>query len=301
MHKALLPVIVLGLFVVACGELKLPAPTTTAVPTPGPMPRPSLIKEVDLETQTGTAYTLDWSPDGETLAVASGYEITLIGRNLSRTQAVLDPVGGALAVTWNPDQTRFATANGYRNRTVKVWDWIGADSRLVLVEEIQAGSDQYGVFWSPDGKLLASLADDDKSTFQIWDTATWEQIQKFDLPYATPRRTSSWSADSSTLYGAGEAGGQVKVFALNVADGNVREVAEFPIPEIEVFAFSPDAKKLVVAGPRGVAQILEVASGEILTGFQSVDQPVDLGWSPDGSTLAILGYKTTLQLWDVSD
>jgi WD40 repeat protein len=70
---------------------------------------------------------------------------------------------------------------------------------------------------------------------------------------------------------------------------------------VEVFAFSPDATKLVVADARGAVQILDSASGKVLTGFKSIDQPVDLAWNPDGSTLAILGYKTTLQLWEVSD
>jgi len=262
---------------------------------------PTLIKEIEVETQSGTSYTLDWSPDGETLAVASGYEITLISHDLNTIHAVFKPTGGALAITWSPDQTRFATANGYQNQTVKLWDWDDANNQLTLAQEIQAGSDQYGVFWSPDGKLLATLADDDKSTFQIWDTNTWEETGNFALSYTTPRRTLSWGADSSTLYGAGESSGQVIVFALNVSDGSVQEIAKFPLAVGEVFAFSPDAKKLAVADARGVVEILDVVAGKALTGFKSVDQPVDLGWNPDGTTLAILDYRTRLQLWDVSE
>jgi WD40 repeat protein len=257
-----------------------------------------LVREVELETQTGTAYTLDWSPDGETLAAASGYEITLLRRGLTEIRAVLRPEGGALALTWNPGATQFATVFGFRHPTIVVWDWDSGSGELTRSKEIQAGSDQYGAFWSPDGRLLATLADDDKTTLQIWDTATWTQLRKYELSYTHPLRTWNWSSDSSSLYGAGGSDGQVVVFALDIGDGSLQEIVK--LPEAAVLAFSPDAEKLAVGDARGGIEILDLPSGETLTGFQSVDQPVDMDWNPDGSTLAILDYKTRLQLWDVA-
>ena len=302
MLRMFLLIVCFGVMVPACGILNVPAPTATVVLSPTPAPAeivPALIKEIDLKTQTGTAYTLDWSPDGETLAVASGFEITLVRADLSEVQVVLKPEGGGLAVTWHPDQTKLATVNGFRNPTLKIWNWSSGDNQLRPAQEIQAGSDQYGVFWSPDGKLLATLADDDKSTFQIWDTSTWEEIHKYELSYANPLRTLSWSADSSRLYAAGASSGQVFVYALNVTDGGVEQIAKFPLSQAAVFAFSPDPTNLAIADAHGVVQIHDLDSGEILAEFNAVDQPVDLGWSPNGDKVAILGYKTELQLWDV--
>jgi Tol biopolymer transport system component len=304
MRKTFLLTLAMGLFIGACSGIGTPVSIATAFPSPTQELKaavPTLVAECQLETETGTSYTLDWSPDGETLAVASGAEITLLSQDLKEIQAVLKPEGGALGVTWSPNGKQFATVNGFRNSTVTLWDWDSAKARLTRAQEIQAGSDQYGVSWSPDGKLLATLADDRKSTIQILDTSTWEEICKFDLPYTTPRRALNWSTDSSTLYGAGESSGQMAVFALHVTDGSVQEIAKFPIAQAEVYAISPDAEKLVVADARGVAQILDIVSGEILTGFKTVGQPVDLAWNPNGQTLAILDYKTTLQLWKVFD
>lgn len=299
MSKKLLATIILGFFITSCRQANLPTPVATATLSPT-LTLPTLITEVNLETESNTSYTLDWSPDGETLAVASGYEITLLSRDLSTTQAILKPEGGALALTWSPGQTRLATVNGYQNRTIRIWDWEEASTGLNFVREIQAGSDQYAVFWSPDGKLVMTLADDDKSTFQIWDTSTWTELHKYSLPYANPRRTLSWSADSLWLYGAGESNGQVIIYRLQVADGSIQEMAAFPVAEVEAFAFSPDASRLVVANSQGAVQMIDAASGVVLMGFKSVDQPVDLAWNPDGTTLAVLGYKTILQLWNVS-
>jgi len=296
--------IVLGALITACGQAILPAPTATVAPSAIPLlsvATPRLMTEIKLETRTGTSYTLDWSPDGETLAVASGSEITLLRSDLQGRHTVLEPTGGALGVTWSPDESQFATVNGFRNPMITLWDWDSTKDQLTRVQEIQAGSDQYGVSWSPDGELLATLADENKCTIQIWDTSTWEEISKYELPYSDPRRALRWNADNKTLYGAGESGAQMVVFALKVTDGSVREPGKFPLSQVEVFAISPDATKLAIADPRGVVEIVDIASGEALTGFKSVDQPVDLAWNPNGDTLAILDYKRTLQLWDVSE
>ena len=296
-------VVLIGLFLVSCGGISTPAPIATSVPSPTPEPTPrqsSLIAEIKLETQTSTAYTLNWSPDGSSLAVASGAEITLVSDDLKEVQSVLKPEGGALGVTWKPDKTQFATVNGFRNPTITIWDWDNSESQLTRSQQIQAVADQYGVAWSPDGNLLATLAGDQKSVIQIWDVNTGAEIRTFELPYTNPRRALNWSADSSKVYGAGQMNQQIAIFfALDTLDGSVRELGKFINSEAEVFAISPDEDRIAVSDARGVAQILDIASGEVLTGFKSVDQPVDLAWNPNGMSLAILDYKTTLQLWEI--
>jgi WD40 repeat protein len=303
MRKIFPLMLVIGLLFAACSGVGMPAPTATPVPSPVRVPTmtpPSLIREIKLETQTGTAYTLAWSPDGETLAVASGGEITLLSADLKETLTIFKPVGGALGVTWNPDATQFATVNGFRSPTINIWDLDPSNAELTPAQEIQSDADQYGVSWSRDGKSLATLAGDSQSVIQIWDTDKWQKVHTFDPPYIKPRRALYWSAGSSTVYGAGESSGQMIVFALNVTDGSVQELGKFRLAEAEAFAISPDARRIAIADPRGVVQIYDVTSGNVLTGIKSVDQPVDIAWNPNGTTLAILDYKTTLQLWDVS-
>lgn len=303
MRKKFPLVVLIGLFLLSCSGIDTPAPTVNIAPSPalGPTPRQSsLIAEIHLETQTGTAYTLSWSLNGKTLAAASGGELTLISEDLKEIQAILKPEGGVLGVTWRPDGTQFATVNGFRNPTITLWNWDSKENQLTRSQQIQAGADQYGVAWSPNGKTLATLAGDQKSVIQIWDTSTWEEINTFDLLYTNPRRSLNWSADSLTIHGAGQMNQQIAIFfALNTLDGSVRELGKFITSEAEVFAISPDENRIAVSDARGVVQIFDIASGKILTGFKSVDQPVDLAWNPNGKTLAILDYKTTLQLWEI--
>jgi WD40 repeat protein len=188
---------------------------------------------------------------------------------------------------------------GLRNPTITLWDWDSTNAQLTMTQQVPAGSDQYGASWSPDGKLLATLANDRKTIIQIWDTRTWELLNKFDLPYTIPRRALNWSVDSKTIYDAGELDGQAVYFALNVEDGTVQELGKLPVEQMYVFTISPDSKSIAVADEGGKVQIFEIGSGDLLMEFQSVDTPVDLAWNSMNMTLAILGYNATLQLWEV--
>ncbi len=171
------------LFLVGCSDQTsdASAPTTTSRPTV----LPTLLTEVDLTTQTDTAYALDWSADGETLAASAGVELVLLHADLTEL-AVLVPASGALGATISPDGLTYATVGGLHNSKITLSDWDAEALELSLAQEVDAGADQFAVSWSPDGTLLASLANDRESVVQIWDTDTWTLVNEFELPYANP-------------------------------------------------------------------------------------------------------------------
>ena len=263
MHKTLLSVMVCGLFIAECTGSARTVTTMTAI-SPSPMASPlttpttpKLLFETDLKTQTSTSYSLDWSMDGEVLAVASGVEVTLLRHDLSETIAVLKPEGGALVTTWSPEQTMIATVGGFRNPIIAIWNWDSVSVNLRRAQQISSGSDQYAVSWSPDGLRLATLADDRKSSIQIWDTSTWKLLHQFDLSYANPRRALNWSTNGKEIYAAGELNGQVVYFSLNVENGTVQELGKLPIEQVFAFAVSPDLKKIAVADESGKVRAVQ--------------------------------------------
>jgi WD40 repeat protein len=187
-----------------------------------------------------------------------------------------------------------------RNRTIDIWNWKSGSAGLDKAQQVTADSDQFAVSWSPDGTRLATLADDRTSTIQIWDTGTWALVDEFALPYANPRRALNWSADGQRINDAGESGGQVIYFSMSVDDGSVDELGTLPIASASALAFSPDLQSLAVADAGGNVQILAVESGNTLAEFKSVQSPIDLAWNPKNSTLAVLGYDASLQLWSLA-
>ena len=303
MHRTFLCAMVCGSCIVACsGSADTVAITTSIPPSPtsvsstAPVASTLLVEE-DLATQTDTAYSLDWSVDGETLAVASGAEVALLPKDLSGSIAVFRPASGAIAAAWSPDMKNIATVGGLRNPTVEIWDWASANA--TKAQQFSAGSDQYGVSWSPDGTRLATLADDRTSSIQIWDTSTWTLVHQFDLPYANPRRALNWSADSQRINDAGELNGKVVYFSLNMGDESVQELGVLSTESAYALTFSPDLQNIATSDESGNVQIRAVASGDLLAEFQSVNEPADLAWNPKNGILAILGYDTSLQLWSL--
>lgn len=306
MLKAFLCAMVCGSCVLGCGDsagtvavTTSTSPASTVVPSTTASPA-SLVAEADVATETDTAYSLDWSVDGETLAVASGVEVTVLPNDLGEPISVFKPASGALAAAWSPEQKHIATVGGLRNRTIAIWDWESGRAALDNAQEVTADSDQFAVSWSPDGTRLATLADDRTTTIQVWDTGTWTLVHEFALPYANPRRALNWSVDGRRINDAGESNGQVVYFSMNVADGSVHEFGALPTTSAIAVAFSPDSQAIAVADEGGHVQILAVDSGDTLAAFQSVKSPVDLAWNPKNSTLAVLGYDTSLQLWSLA-
>lgn len=54
-----------------------------------------------------------------------------------------------------------------------------------------------------------------------------------------------------------------------------------------------------MADETGIVQFVDLVTGDKITGIKTVDRPVDLVWNPSGTSLAILDYKTRLQLWHI--
>ena len=297
---------VCGSGIAACGGSNDTAATTISnrpPPTAETFTAPvaaTLVVEKDIATQTDTAYSLDWTADGETLAVASGVEVTLLSKDLGGPIAVFQPTGGALAAAWSAEGTNIATVGGLKNSSVEIWDWDSPSATFPKSQQFSADSDQYAVSWSPDGTRLATLADDRTTSIQIWDTSTWTLVHQFDLAYANPRRALNWSADGQEINDAGELNGQVVYFSMNVTNGSVQELGVLPIEDAYAVTFSPDLHRIAAADESGNVQILDIATGDLLAEFRSVNTPADLAWNPKNSTLAILGYDTALQLWSIA-
>ena len=281
-----------------------PAPSVTvaAATAPPETDGPPHVETV-IESQTGTAYGIAFSPDGQFLSVASGAELTLLTADLQTTVTVFHPEGDIplLTAAWRPDGLQFATVAGLRDHVIHLWDWDAAAGAVSLAQDLDGGADQFGLSFSPDGQRLIALAADRRSTLQLWDTATWTQGERFQLPYLIPRRALDWSPDSARVYDAGEKGGQMVIFSLDVRDGTVTEYPQITADEhLQALAVSPDEQLIALADDAGAVRLLDLATGAarwVLAGPAEID---DLAWSPDGGRLAVLTYRRTVQVWDLA-
>ncbi|MFI5454320.1 MAG: sigma-70 family RNA polymerase sigma factor [Isosphaerales bacterium] len=164
-----------------------------------------------------------------------------------------------------------------------------------------------GLAMSPDGKLIATIADDDKKV-RLWDAETLRPLAAL----AGNRASVNCVAISPTGHwlAAGSAYGDFFVWDLSTTPPKgptllpTRGKDNIFNNQIHAVAFSHDGKRLAVAGSAKSVDLFDMSGAQpvergVLPG---VDQEVhSLTFSPDGTTLALAGSKDgSVRLWDVT-
>jgi WD40 repeat protein len=118
--------------------------------------------------------SLDWSPNGELLAVAGFHEVLLQKADGSGLVARLVGLSERIdSVRFSHDGTKLAVTGGRPARTGEVQIWDVAERKL-LVSVPVTSDDLFGASWSPDGKRVA-FGCTDKSVRAI-DAESGEQV-----------------------------------------------------------------------------------------------------------------------------
>ncbi len=185
----------------------------------------------------------------------------------------LAPAGDTLAVVVQAD----------KGDTIRLWNLASGKDRPHLAQPERV----YALNFSPDGKLLGTLALDDQ--LRLWEVSTGKLLRTIHQV----GWQMAFSSDGTKVATVNRQG-VVKVWS--VADG--QEVAVLPKEERSTFfslQFSPDSKLLATSGMRGVL-LFDIASRKLLRRI-----PLAVGWlafAPDGKTLA--SGLNAIHLWDVA-
>ena len=241
-------------------------------------------KEVDLLVHRDgvSLFAFAYAPDGKTIAICSTNDMIVVtGRREARfpssTSSVVqlrDVATGEKKTTlrlqtqrvdfiaYSPDGKTIATAGDRTDNTVQLWDAQTGERRGALEKHIGGGGIS-ALMYSPDGKTIATAGDRTDNTVQLWDAQT--------------------GAHKTTLTGHTK-----RVIAI---------------------AYAPDGDMIASGSRDGTVRLWDVATGKHKATLKHASGlaallpwyyvPVNsVAYSPDGNTVAAVGWDSKLRLWD---
>jgi WD40 repeat protein len=273
------------------------------------------------EKYNGTVWSVNFSPDGETIATGSGDGTvklwrtdgtllkTLEGHNYSVFSVSFSPDGETIASgsydgtmkLWRTDGTLLKTldlkspvwsvgwspdgetiSTGSMDNTVRLWR---KDGSLLTTLTGHTGWVR-SVSWSPDGETIASGSDDDK--VKLW-RRDGSLITTF-TGHTASVRSVSWSPDGETI----ASGSDDDAVRLWKRDGSPITTIDVQSPVLSV-SFSPDGET-IVSGSNDDKVKLWRRDGTLITTFNAQSKVLNVSLSPDGETRS--SGKIKMELWD---
>ena len=248
------------------------------------------------------------SPDSRTLAsldYAGEVHFTEIASGQSRLvyKVKLRQIGSRLPglMTWSSDGRFLAVP--FDDRTIHILDARTGENVRELVTE---SGELTALAWNPTFSQLASGSSDQRVT--IWDTESGELIETFGSSEdGNCSDTINWSPDGCTTSLSWSPDG--RQLACAASDTGLQIWTSSEEDRLRHFSghttyvravdWSPDGTRIASADESGWLRIWNAESGPQALTLQYPGGVSDLAWSPDGKSLAAVGYggEAAVRIW----
>jgi eukaryotic-like serine/threonine-protein kinase len=252
--------------------------------------------EVSLRGHSREVSTLEFSPDGQTLASGSADGSVKLWdtRQWHARTTLRNEMGPVTSVAFSPDgRTLASAATGPENPAAVVTLWDVAKGRVRGALPGQAG-DVYHVAFSPNGQTLAVQS---AEATKLWETQSLALLGVLQGPEGTGHGLA-FSPDGQTL-ATGDSVSGVRLW--NLAAVRERALLKGHRSHVITLAFTADGKTLASAGNDWLLRLWDTATQQERATFDGQSGGVEsVAFARDGKTFATANAYRFLILWDLA-
>jgi serine/threonine protein kinase len=237
----------------------------------------------------GPVWSVAFTPDGETLAVAiDDGTVKLWDPKEQRVRATIHAHKVPIwALAYSLDGKLLATASD--DGLVKLWE---TGSRKELRALTHASSIR-AVAFAPDSQRLVTGSRN--GAVRIWDVDSGKELAATN-GHAGTVVAVAFARDGKTI---ASAGGDKMVKLWDAQSGQEQVSLQGHAGGVYTVAFAPDSRMVASGGWDKTIKVWDVASGACLKTLQGHTQDIwAVAFSPDGRTLASASEDRTVKLWE---
>ncbi|MBI0295105.1 WD40 repeat domain-containing protein, partial [Streptomyces sp. PRKS01-29] len=237
-----------------------------------------------------------FSPDGRTVATghesrAQFWDATTLRPHGEEIAQHDDPFLSFETIAFSPDGTLFATS-GFIDQQIRFYDAATHQRKGAPLETAGA----HELVFSPDGKTLASVDESGMDGVRLWDVATRKQRPRPSNDFFGGADHMVFSPDSATLAVANDST-EVGFFDTRTGKERGKPLGGHS-GAVTGLAYSTDGETVLTADYTGL-RLWDASTHKHRAAIPNPGSAIaQLAFSPDGRTLATLGFQDrTIHLW----